>query len=123
MTETQILLEGFLQALAAGLLVGAIYGLMCVGLAMIFGIMRVINFAQGDFMMLGMYVAFFVLVGLGVNNLFGATIGPYVAILLAAPVLLLFGYLIHRSTACSSRASRAHARRGSKARATTPSSS
>jgi branched-chain amino acid transport system permease protein len=63
---------------------------------MIFGIMRVINFAQGDFMMLGMYVAFFILVGLGVNNLFGATIGPYVAILLAAPVLLLFGYLIHR---------------------------
>jgi branched-chain amino acid transport system permease protein len=96
MTEAQILLEGFLQALAAGLLVGAIYGLMCVGLAMIFGIMRVINFAQGDFMMLGMYVAFFILVGLGVNNLFGATIGPYVAILLAAPVLLLFGYLIHR---------------------------
>jgi branched-chain amino acid transport system permease protein len=96
MTEPQILLEGFLQALAAGLLVGAIYGLMCVGLAMIFGIMRVINFAQGDFMMLGMYVAFFILVGLGVNNLFGATIGPYVAILLAAPVLLLFGYLIHR---------------------------
>jgi branched-chain amino acid transport system permease protein len=96
MTEPQILLEGFLQALAAGLLVGAIYGLMCVGLAMIFGIMRVINFAQGDFMMLGMYVAFFILVGLGINNLFGATIGPYVAILLAAPVLLLFGYLIHR---------------------------
>jgi branched-chain amino acid transport system permease protein len=96
MTEPQILLEGFLQALAAGLLVGGIYGLMCVGLAMIFGIMRVINFAQGDFMMLGMYVAFFILVGLGVNNLFGATIGPYVAILLAAPVLLLFGYLIHR---------------------------
>jgi len=96
MTEPQILLEGFLQALVAGLLVSAIYGLMCVGLAMIFGIMRVINFAQGDFMMLGMYVAFFILVGLGVNNLFGATIGPYVAILLAAPVLLLFGYLIHR---------------------------
>jgi len=44
--------ENFLQAAAAGLLVGAIYGLMCVGLALIFGVMRVINFAQGDIMML-----------------------------------------------------------------------
>ncbi len=38
---------------------GAIYGLMCVGLGLIFGVMRVINFAQGDFMMLGMYVAYY----------------------------------------------------------------
>jgi branched-chain amino acid transport system permease protein len=59
MTEGQILLESFLQALAAGTLVGAIYGLMCVGLAMLFGMMQVINFAQGDFMMLGMYIAFY----------------------------------------------------------------
>ncbi len=53
------LLENFLQALTAGLLTGAIYGLMCVGLSVIFGVMRVINFAQGDFMMLGMYVAYY----------------------------------------------------------------
>ena len=51
-------LEGFLQALFAGLLIGAVYGLMCVGLGLIFGVMRVINFAHGDFMMLGMYTAF-----------------------------------------------------------------
>ena len=44
-----------LQALVAGLLVGGTYGLMCVGLGIIFGVMRVVNFAQGDFMMLGMY--------------------------------------------------------------------
>ena len=56
MTDLQIHLEAFLQSLAAGVLVGAIYGLMCVGLAMIFGIMRVINFAQGDFMMLGAFI-------------------------------------------------------------------
>ncbi|MEO8627866.1 MAG: branched-chain amino acid ABC transporter permease, partial [Betaproteobacteria bacterium] len=53
------LVENFLQALTAGLLTGSIYGLMCVGLSLIFGVMRVINFAQGDFMMLGMYVAFY----------------------------------------------------------------
>ena len=75
MTEGQILLESFLQALAAGALVGAIYGLMCVGLAMIFGIMRVINFAQGDFMMLGMYIAFYAFTLLGVQAAFGGIFG------------------------------------------------
>jgi branched-chain amino acid transport system permease protein len=94
---TQILLESFLQALAAGALVGAIYGLMCVGLALIFGIMRVINFAQGDFMMLGMYIAFYAFTLLGVQAAFGGVFGPYVAILLAAPVLFAFGFLIHKT--------------------------
>jgi len=96
MTEAQIALEGFLQSLAAGVLVGAIYGLMCVGLAMIFGIMRVINFAQGDFMMLGMYAAFYIFTGLGLQAVFGSYVGPYVSILLAAPLLFGFGYAIHK---------------------------
>lgn len=52
-----IVLENFFQALVAGILVGGMYGLMCVGLGVIFGVMRVINFAQGEFLMLGMYVA------------------------------------------------------------------
>ena len=56
-------LVDFLQALAAGMLVGSAYGLMCVGLGIIFGVMRVINFAQGDFMMLGMYAAFYLVAG------------------------------------------------------------
>ena len=61
-------LEGFLQALTAGLLIGAIYGLMCVGLGLIFGVMRVINFAHGDFMMLGMYAAFYLFTALGIQT-------------------------------------------------------
>ena len=52
-------LVDFLQALSAGILVGSAYALMCVGLGIIFGSMRVINFAQGDFLMLGMYAAFY----------------------------------------------------------------
>ena len=47
--------ETFLQLFASGLIIGCNIGLMCVGLGLIFGIMRVINFAQGDFMTLGMY--------------------------------------------------------------------
>jgi branched-chain amino acid transport system permease protein len=88
-------LENVLQAAVAGLLTGSIYGLMCVGLALIFGVMRVINFAQGDFMMLGMYAAYYLFGLLGIQTFFGNYLGPYVAILLAAPVLFLFGYLVH----------------------------
>src|SRR3990170_8370271 len=90
------LLEGFLQALSAGLLIGAVYGLMCVGLALIFGVMRVINFAQGDFMMLGMYAAYYFFAALGVQAIFGSILGPYVAALLAGPVLFCVGYIIHK---------------------------
>lgn len=94
MPEFQILAEAFLQALVAGLLVGALYGLMCVGLAIIFGIMRVINFAQGDFMMLGMYVTYYLFVMVGTQGLSG-TFGPYLAILLAAPIMFAVGWLVH----------------------------
>ena len=90
-------LEGFLQALVAGLLIGAIYGLMCVGLGLIFGVMRVINFAHGDFMMLGMYAAFYCFTALGVQTAFGNVVGPFVAILLAGPILAVFGYAVHRT--------------------------
>src|SRR4029453_13370086 len=79
--------------------VGAIYGLMCVGLALIFGIMRVINFAQGDFMMLGMYIAFYAFTLMGIQAGFGGIVGPYVAILLAAggPGVFAVGFVIHKA--------------------------
>ena len=87
--------EQFLQALAAGLLVGCIYGLMCVGLGLIFGVMRVINFAQGDFLMVGMYFTLYVVAGLAALPFLGAA-KPFVAALIAAPVLFLGGWLLHR---------------------------
>jgi branched-chain amino acid transport system permease protein len=86
-------LEQVLQALAAGLLVGCLYGLMCVGLGLIFGVMRVINFAQGDFLMLGMYATFFLVALL---PLVPAPVAPFVAALLAAPILFVGGYVLHR---------------------------
>jgi branched-chain amino acid transport system permease protein len=95
-TEFEILLENFLQALTAGLLVGCIYGLMCVGLGLIFGVMRVINFAQGDLMMLGMYSSLYVIAGLGLQTILGAYVAPFVGAVLAGPVLFVGGYLLHR---------------------------
>jgi branched-chain amino acid transport system permease protein len=87
-------IENFLQLLAAGLLTGAIYGLMCVGLSVIFGVMRVINFAQGEFMMLGMYTALGAFLFLSQAG-FGDT-APFIAALLAAIPVFLLGVALHK---------------------------
>ncbi len=87
-------IENVLQALAAGFLVGDVYGLMCVGLGLIYGVMRVINFAQGDFLMLGMYAALYLFAGLGLTAL-GPYVGPVIAALLGAVILYGFGALLH----------------------------
>jgi branched-chain amino acid transport system permease protein len=93
-------LENFLQLATAGLLTGAIYGLMCVGLSIIFGVMRVINFAQGEFMMIGMYVAFYCFGIIGFNASFGDVftdaIAPFVSALAAGVVVGLLGLLVHK---------------------------
>src|SRR5436190_211372 len=62
---------------------------MSIGLALIFGVMRVVNFAQGDFMMLGMYLTYFLAVVSGVDPLLGA--------LLTIPPFFLVGVSVHRA--------------------------
>ena len=86
----------FFQALSAGLLVGGTYGLMCVGLGIIFGVMRVVNFAQGDFMMLGMYVTYYLVSGFGILAFLGPYAGPVVGAALAGPIVFVVGWLLHR---------------------------
>jgi branched-chain amino acid transport system permease protein len=86
----------FFQALAAGLMVGGTYGLMCVGLGIIFGVMRVVNFAHGDFMMLGMYIAYYLVTGFGVLAFLGPYAAPILGAVLAGPVVFVVGWLLHR---------------------------
>jgi branched-chain amino acid transport system permease protein len=86
----------FFQALAAGILVGGAYALMCIGLGIIFGSMRVINFAQGDFMMLGMYAAFYLTTGYGVLSFLGPQAGPIIAAFFAGPIVFALGWVLHR---------------------------
>jgi branched-chain amino acid transport system permease protein len=76
------------QALVSGLLTGAVYSLMAVGLSLIFGVMRVTNFAHGELMMLGMYVTVFAAGTTGLD--------PYLTVPLAAAVLFGGGYLLQR---------------------------
>src|SRR5437879_4653041 len=92
-----LITENILQALAAGMLVGSVYGLMCVGLGLIYGVMRVINFAQGDFLMLGMYATFYLFGWLGLGQWLGPYLGPVVAAVLGAVVVYGFGVFLHRT--------------------------
>ncbi|MEK7244588.1 MAG: branched-chain amino acid ABC transporter permease, partial [Pseudomonadota bacterium] len=50
--------EIILQAVVSGLLMGLIYALVAVGLSLIFGLMEIVNFAHGEFLMLAMFASF-----------------------------------------------------------------
>ncbi|MFG1388439.1 ABC transporter permease subunit, partial [Xanthobacter versatilis] len=50
--------QALIQVLASGLLMGLIYALIAVGLSLIFGLMDVVNFAHGEFLMIAMYATF-----------------------------------------------------------------
>ncbi|SIR09053.1 branched-chain amino acid ABC transporter permease [Bosea sp. TND4EK4] len=77
----------FLNILAIGLLLGGIYALVSVGLNLIFGVIRVVNFAQGEFVMLGMYGAFAAQTALRLD--------PYLAPVLVVPALFLLGCAVY----------------------------
>lgn len=78
-----------LQLVVSGLLLGGLYGLIAVGLSLIFGVMRLINFAQGEFITLGMFAAFWFYTSFGGN--------PYLSLVLVVPVAFLGGWLLERT--------------------------
>jgi branched-chain amino acid transport system permease protein len=94
--DWDVLIENVMNALAAGAIIGCIYGLMCVGLGLIFGVMKVINFAQGELLMLGMYVSLYLVANWGVLAFLGPYVGPFVGAMLAGPVVFVGGMLLHR---------------------------
>ncbi len=78
----------FLQSLISGVLIGGVYALIGIGLTIIFGVMRVINFAHGEIMMIGMYMTYFLF------TLFG--IDPFVSVLITIPLMFVFGALLQK---------------------------
>ncbi|MFZ0811430.1 MAG: branched-chain amino acid ABC transporter permease [Bradyrhizobium sp.] len=76
-----------IQVIAGGLLLGAVYALFSSGLTLVWGMMNIINFAHGDFVMLGMYVAFVVW------TVFGA--GPWAGAPAAVLVLATLGIVVY----------------------------
>src|SRR5207245_8251747 len=79
------------QVIVGGLLLGAVYALFSSGLTLVWGMMNVVNFAHGDFVMLGMYVAFVVYTLLGGGPLLGA---PLATVLLATLGIIVYFGLI-----------------------------
>ncbi|HET9599051.1 MAG TPA: branched-chain amino acid ABC transporter permease [Anaeromyxobacteraceae bacterium] len=78
----------FLQALVSGVLVGGVYALIGIGLTLIFGVMRVINFAHGELLMVGMYLTFFAFTLLGMD--------PFLSVVVVAPAMFALGALLQR---------------------------
>lgn len=76
------------QALISGLLSGWLYALIAIGLTLVFGVMRVVNFAHGDFLMLAMYGAFFAFSLWGVD--------PTWSVFLMLPAMGLVGALLYK---------------------------
>ncbi|MFL9501676.1 branched-chain amino acid ABC transporter permease [Rhodopseudomonas palustris] len=76
-----------IQSLASGLLMGLLYGLVAVGLALIFGLMDVTNFAHGEFLMLAMYITFFLFAFFAID--------PILAAPLVGAAMFIFGAVIY----------------------------
>ena len=74
------------QAILTGILLGGVYALVSIGLTLIFGVLGIVNFAQGTLLTVAMYVAYVLVTAAGLN--------VYVATLVAIPVLFAMGYAI-----------------------------
>jgi len=80
------MLETVAQAVINGLLIGGIYALVSIGVTLIFGVVKIVNFAQGEFVMIGMYISFFLFTQFGID--------PIVSLLVSMPVLFFVGVLV-----------------------------
>jgi branched-chain amino acid transport system permease protein len=78
----------FLSYLVSGVIIGNIYGLMALGLTIILGVMKIVNFAHGEFYMLGGYAAYVSSIKLGID--------PRLSILVAMGVVFIIGVIVER---------------------------
>ena len=81
-------MDQIFNVLVFGLLLGGIYGLVSIGLNLIFGVVRIVNFAQGELVMFGMYGSYYAYAFLGIN--------PYLSVIVVAPLVGLLGVAIQR---------------------------
>jgi branched-chain amino acid transport system permease protein len=89
MAVADVALLTLLQVVISGVLLGAVYALLAIGLNLIFGVMRVINIAHGDLMMLGAYSTYWLFTLWGVN--------PLVSLVIVMPLMFALGVFLQRS--------------------------
>ena len=75
------------QLLVSGIMLGGIYAVMSIGLTLIFGVLKIVNFAHGEFLMLAMYVAWAIVSATGITT--------YAAMAIVTPLLFGFGLLVY----------------------------
>lgn len=88
MTTVQITGTMFLQLVVSGLLAGGLYALVALGLALIFGVMRVINIAHGTLLMLGAYTTYWLFALTGMN--------PFLSLVVSVPLLFVVGVVLQK---------------------------
>lgn len=81
-------MDTFLQVVANGLMLGGLFAIISIGLTLIFGIIKVVNFAHGEFLMAGMFLTWLITAKLGLH--------PYAAVVVVAPALFVLGGLTQR---------------------------
>ncbi|MGI6160445.1 MAG: branched-chain amino acid ABC transporter permease [Christensenellales bacterium] len=81
-----------LQTIINGLLIGGVYALIAVGLSMIHGVMKIVNFAQGEFLAVGMYFSYMLYVLMPPGSL------PYWLLIPVAMLMFVFGVIIYRTS-------------------------
>ena len=81
-------MDVFLQVLTNGIMLGGLFAIVGVGLTLIFGIVKVVNFAHGEFLMVGMYLTYLVATWVGLH--------PYVTIVAVVPLLFALGIVTQR---------------------------
>ncbi|NIN70236.1 MAG: branched-chain amino acid ABC transporter permease [Anaerolineae bacterium] len=77
-----------LQTILNGVLQGGLYGLIALGLSLIWGVMRVVNIAHGEFLMLGAFITYFLFVPFGIN--------PFLSALISGPAFFFVGLVVYR---------------------------
>jgi branched-chain amino acid transport system permease protein len=85
--------DQLVQQVVNGLLIGFIYSLIAIGLTLIWGVMNIVNFAHGDFLMLGMFTSFWLYTLYGVDPLFSI---PVCTALLFILGLLIYRYIVSK---------------------------
>jgi branched-chain amino acid transport system permease protein len=74
------------QIIVNGILLGGLYGLMALGMALVWGVLNIVNLAHGAFVMLGGYAVYFLFAGAGID--------PFLALPIAMAIMFAFGYLL-----------------------------
>lgn len=90
-------MEEFFLQLTNGLAVGGIYALIALGYTMVYGVLKLINFAHGDLFAMGAYLGFTLLVSLGLAGTLGKVAAVLLVIALVMGMVALVGYLLERT--------------------------